>query len=201
MACTSGSGGGRGAGSCDLVPTSGTPSAADVRTWVLAYKDAHPGHGGKDWDINFKSAAELASDPDAARLLGLCGAARRPVIPLLAWEYGGSDHPWIAPEMSALAYCVYAPVDPSSGNWAWDPVADHVTADVYILFPDENPCRNLQGANLIAGCIGNPSNFEILVDLSAFNDGGCAGLSLSEASTELRLVLPDTTRTHLYDGQ
>ncbi len=66
--------------------------------------------------------------------------------------------------------------------------------------PDENPCRNLLGANLIVGCIGHPSNFEVLVDLSAFNDGGCAGPSLSEASTELRLVLPDSTKIHLYDG-
>ena len=171
-----------------------------MRTSILAYKDAHPGNGGKDWDITFKSRAEVDADPDLARLLGLCGIDRRPVIPLLAWEYGGSDHPWISPDSSALVYCGYGPVAPSTDNWSYDPATAHVVADVYILFPDENPCRSQQDADLVVACIGDPSNFEIFVDVSSFDDGACAGISLSEASTELRLVLPDGTKTHLFSG-
>jgi len=83
---------------------------------IAAYRAAHPGNGGKDWDINAKTPAELAADPDAQRLLAVCGPHQRPVIPVLAWEYGGADHAWIHPEQSALAYCVYTPVSPDSSG-------------------------------------------------------------------------------------
>ena len=47
--------------------------------------------------------------------------------------------------------------------------------------------------------IGDVTNFEIIVDTASYYDGGCAGFELSEASTELRLLMPDGTRTHLHD--
>jgi len=34
--------------------------------------------------------------------------------------YGGSHHCVIHPEQSALVYCVYIPVKPSSANWQYD---------------------------------------------------------------------------------
>ena len=175
----------------------GAPTAADVEAWVRAYRAAHP---GPDGDINAKTPAEIAADPDAARLLGLCGAEQRPVIPLLAWEYGGSDHAWIDPEASALVYCDYTPVAPSSEHWSYDAAMDRVFADVYVLFADANPCRDRAGAEQISACIGDATNFEILVDIASYDDGAGAGLQLSEASTELRIVLPDGTRTHLFTG-
>ena len=36
---------------------------------VEAYKAAHPGNGGKDWDFNAKTPEELATDPAAKQLL------------------------------------------------------------------------------------------------------------------------------------
>jgi len=186
----------------DLVtpPDTTAATADEVRQWVDAYRAAHPGNGGKDRDINAKTDAELAGDAEARDLLGICGAAQRPLIPLLAWEYGGNDHAWIDPAASALAYCVYLPASPSTDHWSYDAAADHVVADVYIKFPDENPCAAEIGADQVAACIGDVSNFEILVDLSSRNDGADAGLALSEASTELRLILADGTRVHLLDN-
>ena len=175
-----------------------SPTADEVAAWVAEYRAAHPGNGGKDWDINAKTPAEIAADPDAARLLALCGDGQRPVLPLLAWEYGGADHPWINPEASALVYCVYTPVAPSNDHWAYDAVADHVTADVVVLFPGENPCRDQVGAAQVSGCIGDATNFEILVDIASYHDGSEAGLSLAEASTELMLVLTDGSKVHLW---
>jgi hypothetical protein len=167
---------------------------------VTGYRAAHPGNGGKDWDINAKTPAQVAADPAAQRLLALCGKDQRPVIPLLAWEYGGADHQWIKPEASALVYCVYTPVKPSTANWAYQPPpADHVTADVYVRFPDQNPCRAQAGAAQVAGCIGDASNFEILVDTASFDDGVGAGLALANASTELRLILPSGSKVSLHN--
>jgi hypothetical protein len=180
--------------------TGGVPSASfeQVREWVASYKSAHQGNRGKDWDINGKTPAEIAADPAAQRLLSLCGAEQRPVIPLLAWEYGGADHRWIDPRKAALIYCVHTPVRNPSAHWRYDRRKNEVTADVYVKFPDQNPCRGEQGANQVAACIGDRSNFEILVDTASLNDGNDVGLSLASASTVLNLVLPDRTRTHLW---
>jgi hypothetical protein len=175
------------------------PPCGELASFVAAYKAAHPGNGGKDWDINAKTPAELAADPDAQRLMALCGEDRRPVIPILAWEYGGADHAWISPEQSALAYCVYTPVAVSSANWTYDAGQDNVTADVYVACPDQNPCAAETGANLVAACIGDPTNFEILVDTASYNDGADVGLRLSNASTALMLVLPDKSKVLLHN--
>jgi hypothetical protein len=120
---------------------------------------------------------------------------------MLAWEYGGHDHPWIKPEASALVYIVYIPTKDKSENWQYDKAKDHVTADVYVLFPDKNPGKDKQGRDQVASCIGDDSNFEILVDIASLKDGKGAGLNLSEASTELRLILPDGTKVPLYSGK
>ena len=55
-----------------------------VKGWVEAYKAAHPGNRGKDWDINAKTPAEIEADPAARRLLSVCGPDQRPIFPLLA---------------------------------------------------------------------------------------------------------------------
>jgi len=169
--------------------------------WIEDWKAAHPGNGGKDWDINTKSEGEIAGDPDLAQLIDLCGdhTEVRPVIPLLAWEYGGADHQWINPEQSALVYCDYIPVADNTENWAYDVGADHVTAYVFVLFPEHNPCKDEVGADTVAACIGDPTNFEILVDIASLNDGADAQLNLAEASTELRLIMPSGDRVHLHD--
>ena len=177
------------------------PTYEQVKGWIEAYKAAHQGNGGKDWDINAKTPAQLAADPAAQQLLSLCGKDQRPVIPMLAWEYGGADHPWIKPEASALVYCVYIPVKEPSANWQYDKAKDHVIADVYVLFPEQNPGKDKQGRDQVAACIGDPTNFEILVDTASLHDGKDAGLNLSEASTELRLILRDGTKVHLFDNQ
>jgi hypothetical protein len=176
------------------------PDCADVVTLATAYKDAHSGNGGKDWDINAKTPAEIAADPAAQQLLALCAADQRPLIPLLAWEYGGSDHPWINPDAAAPAYCVYIPANPSSAHWQYDAGADHVTADVSVRCPDQNPCKAETGANQVMSCLGDPTNIEIFVDLASFHDGTDAGLSLSNASTDLNLVLTDGSKVHMYTG-
>jgi hypothetical protein len=178
--------------------TSPSPSFEQVKGWVEAYKAAHPGRKGKDWDINAKTPAQVAADPAAQQLLSLCGPDQRPVIPLLSWEYGGFDHQWINPQRSALVYCVHTPVKNPSPNWRYDAATDEVTAAVYVKFPDQNPCKDEQGANQVKACIGDRTNFEILVDTASINDGSDAGLSLANASTELKLILPDGTRTHLW---
>jgi hypothetical protein len=178
----------------------GPPPYADVKAKIDAYKAAHPGKGGKDWDINAKTPAEIAADPAAAELLGLCGKDQRPVIPALAWEYGGADHQWINPDSSALVYCVYVPATPNSDHWSYDAAADHVTADVYVLYPAQNPCKDKTGADQVLACLGDPTNSEILVDTASLNDGAAAGLSLANSSTELRLIQSDGTTIHLLDG-
>jgi hypothetical protein len=175
-----------------------SPSFDEVKGWVESYKAAHRGNKGKDWDINAKTPAQVAADPAAQQLLSVCGRDQRPVIPLLAWEYGGSDHQWINPQKSALVYCVHTPVRNSSPNWRYDAANDEVTADVYVKFPDQNPCQNQQGANQVTACIGDSTNFEILVDTASINDGKDVGLSLASASTALKLILPDGTKTHLW---
>jgi len=181
-------------------PTAPDAPVDEIRALVEAYRSAHPGNGGKDWDVNTKTDDQLAADADALRLVSICGTAQRPIYPLLAWEYGGADHPWIAPEDGALAYCVYLPQATPTDNWAYDATADHVIADIYVKFPDDNPCAAQAGADQVAMCIGDASNFEILVDMASRNDGSDAGLNLSEASTELRLILGDGTKVHLIDN-
>ena len=181
--------------------STGAPTAAEVTSWVADYQAAHPGRGGKDWDINRKSAAEIAADPKLKRLLGLCGPDQRPVIPALAWEYGGKDHQWINPTASALVCCVYIPVSPNSEHWKYDKATDHVTADVYVKFLDQNPGKNETGAAQVMSCLGHRSNIEILVDTASLNDGKAAGLNLAEATTDLYLILPDGSRVLMYQGK
>jgi hypothetical protein len=179
---------------------SGPPTYDQVKAWVDAYKQAHPGNGGKDWDINAKTPAEVAADPAAQQLLALCGPNQRPVIPELAWEYGGSDHQWINPQASPLVICVYVAVNPSTSHWQYDAGADHITADVYVLFPDQNPCKDRTGADQVLACVGDPTNLEILVDTSSINDGADVGLALANSSTDLMLVLPDGSKVLLYQN-
>jgi hypothetical protein len=178
-----------------------SPSFEQLKGWIEAYKAAHPGNGGKDWDINAKTPAQIAADPAAQQLLSICGKDQRPVIPVLAWEYGGFNHQWINPQKSALVYCVHTPVKNPSPNWRYDAASDQVTADVYVKFPDQNPCKNQRGASQVAACIGDNTNFEIFVDTASINDGRDAGLSLGNASTALKLILPDGTKAHLWDDQ
>lgn len=192
-----GSGGAGTGGSIGSGGYGGAPACDETLALVQAYAAAHP---GSDADINAKTPAEIAADPDAQKLMALCGADQRPVIPHLAWEYGGSDHAWIDPTASALFYCVYTPVDPSTDNWQYDAAADHVTADVYVGCPDLNPCHAQTGADQVLACLGDPTNIEILVDIASYNDGMDAGLSLSEATTDLYLILSGGTKVHLYTG-
>ena len=179
--------------------TAGTPGPTFelVKGWVEAYKASHSGNRGKDWDINAKTPAQIAADPAAQQLLSICGPDQRPVIPLLAWEYGGFDHRWIKPEQAAFVYCVYIPTRHPSSHLQFDAAENRVIADVYVKFPDHNPCRDKRGRDQVAACIGNASNFEILVDTASLNDGNDVGLSLAEASTELKLILADGTKVSL----
>ena len=177
--------------------TGALPSFDDAKALIDDYGAAHP---GQDGDITAKTPAEIAADPDAQQLLALCGDHQRPVIPALVWEYGGNNHAWINPEMSALLYCIYIPVSPDSDHWQYDAGADHVTADVYLPYPEDNPCKAESGAAQVSKCIGDQSNFEILVDTASLNDGHDVGLELSEATTELKLILPDHSKVHLFDG-
>jgi hypothetical protein len=183
-------------------PTPTPPAGAlttfdQVKAAAEAYKAAHPGHGGKDWDINALTDAQLAADPAAQQLVAICGPDQRPVIPIIAWEYGGHDHQWINPTASALVYCVYIPQPTPTAHWQYDATTARVTADVYVLFPPENPCMALVGNQQVLGCLGDPTNIEILVDTASFRDGADAGLSLSNASTELWLILPDGSKVQL----
>ncbi len=180
-------------------PSVATPGAADqVRAQVAAYRKAHTGNGGKNWDINAKTASEIANDPAAQKLLALCGKDQRPVIPWLAWEYGGNDHQWIHPEKSALVYCVYTPVKKITADWSehwkYNAAKNHVTADLYVRFPEQNPCREKSGMEQVDACIGDYSNYEILVDTISLNDGHDANLELADSSTGLWLILPDQTK-------
>jgi hypothetical protein len=167
------------------VATSQRPSYRTVRGWVDSYRKAHPGKSG---DINAVGPA----DSTGRRLLKVCGSDRRPVIPRLAWEYGGHDHAWIHTGRSALVYCVYTPVKPSTSHWRLR--RGDVTADVYVLFPAQNPCADKRGAEIVLGCLGDRSNSEILVDTASLHDGHDVGLELSEAATTLKLILPHTDK-------
>jgi hypothetical protein len=171
-------------------------TAEQAKQWIDAYKRAHPGNRGKDWDINAKTPAQIKADPAAQQLMSLCGDNQRPVIPLLAWEYGGNDHQWINPQASALVYCVYTPVKTPTANWRY--VRGEITADVFVRFPEQNPCRSQAGAKQVSACIGDDTNFEILVDTASINDGRDVGLSLSTAPTNLKLILPDGTKVDLW---
>jgi hypothetical protein len=76
-----------------------------------------------------------------------------------------------------------------------------VTADVYVKFPEQNPCKGQHGANLVKACIGDDTNFEILVDTASIDDGRDVGLSLANASTTLRLILADGNKVDLWFDQ
>ncbi|HET6284510.1 MAG TPA: hypothetical protein VFH73_26375, partial [Polyangia bacterium] len=184
----------------------GSLTADQVMAKAVAYKAAHPGNGGKDWDIiaccgsGARSTASLAADPAAQELRSICGKDQLPVIPIIAWEYGGSDHSWINPSASAVAYCVYLPVKPSTPHWSYDVAADHVTADVTVKFPDQNPCKGQTGADQVLKCLGDPTNIDILVDTASYHDGADVGYDVSNASTDLMLILPDGTRIPLFHG-
>jgi hypothetical protein len=196
----SGRAGGLGDGGSSADAGAVVPPCDQVKALVLAYKAAHPGNGGKDWDINAKTPGQLAADSAARQLLSLCGPDQRPVIPLIAWEYGGMDHQWINPDASALVYCVFVPVKNASANWLYDAAQDHVTADVYVKCPDQNPCKSEQGVNQVTACIGDMTNFEIFVDTASLNDGVDVGLNLANSSTELKLILPNGTKVHLFSN-
>jgi hypothetical protein len=198
-------GSGPGTGGVSGVPDAGGGGSAgltaeQVKAWAEAYRAAHPGNGGKDRDLNAKTPAQLAADPVARQLLAVCGPDQRPVIPILAWEYGGADHPWINPAASALVYCVYIPVKPSTAHWRYDLAMDRVTADVYVRFPAQNPCKDRAGRDQVMACLGDPTNIEILVDTTSLGDGAGAGLSLSNSSTQLQLILPGGMTIPLYLG-
>ena len=180
----------------NTVAGSSTVTAEQAKQWIDAYKRAHPGNRGKDWDINAKTPSQIKADPPAQQLLSLCGSNQRPVIPLLAWEYGGNDHQWINPQASALVYCVYTPVKNPTANWRY--VRGEITADVFVRFPEQNPCRNQAGAKQVSACIGDDTNFEIFVDTASINDGHDVGLELSTAPTNLKLILPDGTKVDLW---
>jgi hypothetical protein len=177
--------------------TTGTPTYDEVKGWIDAYHTAHP---GKDGDVVMKTPAQLAADPDAQRLRSLCGPDQLPIIPALAWEYGGNDHAWINPDQSPLVICVYIAVNPSTDHWKYDAGADHITADAYVLFPAQNPCNGRTGADQVLGCIGDQTNLEILVDTSSINDGADVGLQLANASTDIYLILGDGSKVLLYQN-
>jgi hypothetical protein len=203
------SGTGGSAGMAGTTGTAGAPAgltADEVKTMAAAYKTAHPGNGGKDWDIvsccagASRTPASLAADAAAQRLLTVCGKDQLPVIPTLAWEYGGADHAWINPQTSAVVYCVYIPVAPASAHWRYDANAMRVTADIYVKFPAQNPCAAQTGAQQVLACLGDMTNIEVLVDTASFHDGADVGLSLSSAATDLNLILPNGSTIPLYHG-
>jgi len=177
----------------------------DLRITVDRYFLAHQGPNGNGgtgldhtWDINELSSSQIAGSPDAQKLLAACPLpTQRAVYPKLAWEYGGSDHQWIHPEVSALVYCVYVPVKPSTSHWTYNTSTDRVTGDIYVLFPDQNPCKNRTGRDQVMACIGDPTNSEILVDTMSYHDGISVGYNLQNASTEVFLILPDGTKVQL----
>jgi hypothetical protein len=180
-------------------------TAAGVQAAATAYKAAHPGNGGMDWDIiaccGFaRTEAQILADPTAVALRGICGAGQIAIIPTLAWEYGGTNHPWINPTAAAVAYCVYLPTKTNSAHWSHDATNDHVTAEVYVKFPAQNPCAAQIGKAQLLSCLGDPTNIEIFVDTASFHDGNDVGLDLSLSTTDLYLVLPDASRVFLYQG-
>ena len=71
---------------------------------------------------------------------------------------------------------------------------------MYVKCPDQNPCKDEQGADQVMACLGDPSNIEIIVDTASLNDGADAGLSLSEATTDLNLITSGGETLHLYTG-
>jgi hypothetical protein len=92
------------------------------------------------------------------------------------------------------------PVNSASTHWKFDAALQRVTADVYVRFPDQNPCKAQTGANQVMACLGDPTNIEIFVDIASFHDGADAGLSLANASTDVNLILPDGTKVPMYHG-
>lgn len=187
-----------GASSSDSGAPVEVPTCDELPDFIAQFKRSHSGNGGTDWDINAMTPAQIAADPDAQALLALCGDDQRPVVPQLAWEYGGGDHQWISPESSAIYYCVYTPANPSTEHWSFDEAAQLVEADVTIGCPELNPCADQSGADRVLPCLGDPTNIEIVVDTASLDDGHGAGLELSEAATDLYLLEQDGTRVLLW---
>lgn len=190
-------------------PVAGDPTtytAAQVQTLVTAYKASHQGNGGKDWDIigccsgASRTQAQIDADPAAVQLRAICGPNQLPIIPTIAWEYGGADHPWINPQASALVYCMYTPVAANSSHWTYNPSTNHVVADTYIKFPDQNPCKAQTGANLVLSCIGDTTNTEIFVDTASNHDGHDVGYELSVSTSVINLIQPNGTKVLLINN-
>lgn len=182
---------------------SGSPNSLtydQLKILIDTYKATHSGNGGKDWDIlgccsgASRTPAQIAADPQAQVLRSICGPDQLPIIPNIAWEYGGADHPWINPQVSALVYCVYIPVHSSTTHWQYNPTTNHVIADAYVKFPDQNPCKNQLGANLVLSCLGDSTNSEIFVDTASFHDGNDVGFDLSVSTSQINLLLPDGSK-------
>lgn len=205
---SSGSGGSSpgsgGSGASADAGTAARATYAEVKAWAEAYKKAHPGSGGKDWDINALdlNGNFIHDDPDARRLRSICGPGQLPIIPMIAWEYGGSDHQWVTPDLAALVYCVYTPANPGTEHWTLDGATQTTTADMYVLFPDQNPCKDKAGADQVMACLGDPAalNIEIIVDTVNFNDGHSVGLDVSATPTEVYLIQASGQKVHLYSS-
>jgi hypothetical protein len=168
--------------------TAGDPTYAKVLAWVDAFAATHT---GKATDINKASF----NDPAAAQLRAVCGAGWTSIYPRLAWEYGGNDHAWKTPLASPLLICVHAPIKaPYTAEWGYS--NNHVTALVFVKFPEQSPCHD----QLLTCMQSDTTNMEILVDAAGgSDDGSSVGLNLSEASTELKLLLTNETTVHLWD--
>jgi len=70
-------------------------------------------------------------------------------------------------------------------------------ADVYVLFPEQDPCAGKSAKEHAAKCMGGFGNLEILADTATLNDGEDVGLNLGETATELRLILRDGKKARL----
>ena len=68
-----------------------------------------------------------------------------------------------------------------------------------LLDAEEGQFKTIKRGDVVEGQIVHMDADEILVDIASLNDGADAGLSLSEASTELQLILPDGNVVHLWD--
>jgi hypothetical protein len=86
----------------------------------------------------------------------------------------------------------------NSAHWSYDPVANKITAEVYLKFPEQNPCKGQAGKAQVLSCLGDPTNIEILVDTIVFHDGADIGRDLSGSPSDEYLVLPDGTRVLMY---
>jgi hypothetical protein len=175
---------------------SGNATYDQISALVNSYAASHPGASG---DVTVKTDAQLATDSAARQLVDVCGPGQRPVYPKLAIDYGaaGGDIPWVNPQAAALVYCVYIPTAQAGEHWSYNSSTGRVKADMYIKFPDQNPCKNMAGKDQVLGCMSSPGNVEILISAASLDDGHRAGLELSEASTELYYIMPNGTKVLL----